>query len=233
MSVRRVFSTLLIVALAFLDLSACGRQVTPERTTSILTGNMVIRFRTKNAMDLTRVAYEIVFNTCSPGGEPYPNAFATGYTNYSYAFVVGGTGTVALPTLYQYILTSNQLVQQSVSLQPSTIQLVLNDNNLGTEFSLTFARTQIQNPLAQPNGGCVTNTTASNTWFINFFSIDATTNPARVLDSLGLGGSNDSSFTLQVDTTTAFQMQITRPPGSTLPSNPAAQIDGGEVDNYP
>jgi hypothetical protein len=232
MSVRRALAAVLIASLAFLDLSACGHQVTPERVTSILSGDVVIRFRTKNPMDFSKVAYEIIFNTCAPGGEPYPNAYTTGYTSYSYAFVVGGTGTVALPILFQYILTSNQLVQQSVALQPSSVQLTLNDNGLGTEFRLTFPRAQLSNPLAQPNTGCPPNTTFTNAWFVNFFSIDTTTNPFRVLDSLGLGGSNDSSFTLQVDTTTQFQTQITRPPGSTLPSNPAAQIDGGEIDNY-
>jgi hypothetical protein len=230
MSFRRVLSSLFILALATLDLPACGHQVTPEAFTSILSGSMVIRFRTKNVMDFTNVKYAIVFDTCIPGSEPYPNAFATGYTNYSYAFVVGGSGAVALPTLYQYILTSGAITPVSAPLQPQTIQLQLNDNNLGTEFSLTFPRSQLTNPLQQPNGGCSSGTAPSPTWFINFFTID--TNANRVLDSLGLGGSNDSSYSLLVDTTTAFQTPISRPPGSTLPSTPAAQIDGGEIDNY-
>ena len=229
MFVRRVFSAVFILALAFLNLSACGRQVTPEHLSSILAGDIVIRFRAKNVMDFNRVQYAIIFNTCTPGSEPYPNAYATGYTNYSYAFVVGGTGATALPTLYQYILTSGSIVPVSVAIQPSTTQLVLNDNGLSTEFSLTFPRTQIQNPLAQPNDGCVSGTTTSTTWLINFFTIDTT---GHVLDSLGLGGSNDTSYSAAYDTTTVFQTSVNRAPGSVLPSTPAAQIDGGEIDNY-
>ncbi len=205
--------------------------MTPERLSSILAGDMVIRFRTKNPMDFTNNKYAIVFDTCAPGSEPYPNAFATGYTNYSYAFVIGGSPSVALPTLYQYILTSGSLNPVAVtSLQPSTVQLQLNDNGLGTEFSLTFPRYLLANPLAQPNGGCTSGTVPATGWFVNFFTIDVSAN--RVLDSLGLGGSNDASYSLLVDTTTAFQMAINRPPGSTLPSTPSAQIDGGEIDNY-
>jgi len=204
--------------------------VTFARSTSILAGNVVIRFRAKNAMDFANVKYVVVFDTCTPGSEPYPNAYATGFTNYSYAFVIGGNGSIALPTLYQYILTSGSINPISVSIQPSTTQLQINDNGLGTEFSLTFPRTQLANPLAQTNGGCTAGTTPSATWFVNFFTIDVAAN--RVLDSLGLGGSNDASYSLQLDTGTAFQMAITRPPGSTLPTTPAAQIDGGEIDNY-
>jgi hypothetical protein len=117
----------------------------------------------------------------------------------------------------------------SVAIQPSTTQLVLNDNGLNTEFSLTFPRSQIQNPLAQPNNGCVSGTTQSTTWLINFFTIDTT---SHVLDSLGLGGSSDTSYSAAYDTTTFFQTSVNRAPGSVLPSTPAAQIDGGEIDNY-
>jgi len=229
MSFRRVLSTVFILALATLYLPACGHQVTPERLNTILAGDMVIRFRAKGTMDFANVKYAIVFDTCAPGSEPYPNAYATGYTNYSYAFVIGGSSVIALPTLYQYILTSGSVNPISVAIQPSTTQLQVNDNGLGTEFSLTFPRSLLANPLAQPNSGCTTGTAITTTWFVNFFTVDPTN---RVLDSLGLGGSNDSSFTLPLDTTGAFQKALTRQPGSTLPTAPAAQIDGGEIDNY-
>jgi hypothetical protein len=234
MSFRRVFSTVFIFALAFLDLSACGRQVTPERLTTVLAQHMVIRFRTKNPMNFSTVTYAIVFDTCTPGGEPYPNAFTTGYANYSYAFVIGGSGVVT-PILYQYILTSGSVNPiQVTSIQPASIQFVPSSNGLGTEFSLTFPRTLLSNPLGVlplVNGGCSSPAVSTSTWFINFFTIDPTGN--RVVDSLGLGGSSDTSYVGLYDTTTLIQSQITRAPGSTLPTTPAAQIDGGEVDNYP
>jgi hypothetical protein len=74
---------------------------------------------------------------------------------------------------------------------------------------------------------------ASNLWAINFFTTDPSGNP---LDSLGLLGAKDNQYqNLKVDVTTAFDLtqQLTRQPGSTTASNPAAAIAGGEIINAP
>jgi hypothetical protein len=235
---RRVLVAAITLVLMF-GLPGCGRQVTPEPASSNLAGKMVIRFRTNGAMDFTHFNYVIVFNTCNQGGEPYPNAFATTFTSYSYAFAVGpnfGGGQLVLPTLFQYILVTgsqNQLNPQPVTINPSTTQFIPNSNGSNTEFSLTFPRALLSNPLAAPNNGCPAAAAFSSTWFINFFTIDAL---SHVQDSLGIGAANDNTFSFSVDTTQSLQLPVNRPAGvNGLPSNPSAQIasSAGEVDNFP
>jgi len=71
----------------------------------------------------------------------------------------------------------------------------------------------------------------SPTWLFNFFTTDPSLNP---LDSLGLGGAQDISFSSPVlDTTTAFDITVSVPAGATQASNPLAQIYGGELTNSP
>jgi hypothetical protein len=137
-------------------LVACGHQVTPSPNLNNdnLSGRMVIRFRTQQTMDFTNYNYVIVFNTCGVGGEPYPNAYATTFLNYSSAFVFGAStgAAAAYPLLYQYVVTSGAIPTQiSVPLGASTTQLVLNDNGQGNEFQLTFTRNQLDNPLQVSN----------------------------------------------------------------------------------
>jgi hypothetical protein len=233
--------------------AGCGHQVTPEPSTSNLSGSMVIRFRTMGTMDFNNFNYAIVFNTCGVGGEPYPNVYATTFTNYSYSFNLGAStgGATAFPVLYQYLVTpgtSNQLNPVNVPLGPSTTQLVLNDNGQGNEYQLTFTRAQLDNPL-QFSNPCPNGTPApaasalpspvptassfpsgtTEFWFINFFTIDKN---RIVQDSLGQGGATDNSYVLQVDTFVTGTNVLTRPAGALLPSNASAAIAGGEVDNY-
>ena len=266
-----LFTLTLAISLA----AACGRQVTPNPSTNNLSGKMVITFRTKGPMDFNNYNYVIVFNTCGFGGEPYPNAYATTFTNYSYAFAIGASygGLTALPTLFQYILvagTTNQLNPRPVPLGPSTTSLVYPYNGQTNQYQLTFIRSQLNNPLAVSNPCPNTSATPTpspspsptptatptpgvgptptpspsptpsptptpnfnvTTWYVNFFTIDRTN---VVQDSLGNGGSMDNSFSFTVNTTLGSQVPITRPAGVTnVPSNLAAYIDGGEVDNYP
>ena len=80
-------------------------------------------------------------------------------------------------------------------------------------------------PSAQPT------TAAQRFWYFNFFTIDNTSK--MVVDSLGVGGATDTSFNgigIAVDATQNYP--IFRQAGSTLPSDPAAQIGGGEIDNF-
>ena len=186
-------------------------------------------------MDFVNYTYAIVFDTCAPGSEPYPNANNTTFTNYSYAFAVGGlyAGSTVTPALFQYILVSGSQTQLNpvrvASLNPATTTLVPNDNGLNTEFTLTFPRMLLNNPL-QVTTPCPSPALPSTTWFINFFTIDS---QDRIQDSLGQFAATDTSYSLSVDTTMNFQLQVVRPAGIVgLPSAPAAQIAGGEVDNY-
>ncbi len=194
---------------------------------------MLIKFRTKAAMDFNNFNYVIVFNTCSLGGEPYPNVFTTTFTNYSYAFAVGADfgGGAVQPTLIQYILTpgtSNQLNPQTVQYNPATTQFTPNDNGSNNEFTLIFPIMQLSNPL-NVNPACPNGATQSSTWFINFFTIDKT---SHIQDSLGVNGANDTTFTFSINTTAVSNNALFRPSGIPLPSNQAAAIDGGEIDTH-
>jgi len=234
MPLRRVSSIVLMVALLF-TLPACGRQITPSPVTSNLDGDMVIHFRTNGSMDFVNYTYAIVFDTCAPGSEPYPNANNTTYTSYSFAWAIGGlyAGSTITPALFQYILVSGSQTQLNpvrvTSLNPSTTTLVLNDNGSNTEFNLTFPLTLLENPLQQATP-CPVPEAFTTSWYINFFTIDSSD---RIQDSLGQFANTDTSYQLLINTTVAQQTQVVRPAGIVgLPSNPAAQIEGGEIDVY-
>jgi hypothetical protein len=193
---------------------------------------MLIKFRVKAAMDFINFNYVIVFNTCSLGGEPYPNVFTTTFTNYSYAYAIGSNfaGSTVQPTLIQYIVTqgtSNQLNPNIVQYNPATTQFTPNDNGLNTEFTLIFPVGQLNNPLGAATP-CPVPAVPSNTWFINFFTLDKN---RVVQDSLGIGGANDTSFSFSINTLASSSNTIPRASGIALPSNLAAAIDGGEIDN--
>lgn len=219
---------------------ACGRQVTPDPTTSNLAGKMVIRYRTVYPMDFNNVNYFIIFNTTGNGAEPYANGYATTYQNYSFAFVVGAAtgGSTAVPTLYQYYLvpgTSSGVQVRAIPVSQFTT-LQVNTNGQNTEFTLTFDRVQfdIASPVVPTPGPTAPapgpTADALRYWYLNF----VTTNRAGIpLDALGFGA-NDTSFTFNIDTASAYDSTIpARPAGITPPSIPAAFINGGDILNTP
>jgi hypothetical protein len=135
-----------------IGLAACGRQVTPSPTFSNLDGRMVIQFYTNGTMDFNDYNYVVVFNTCGTGGEPYPNAYATTFLNYSYAFAVGATygGFTTVPTLFQYLVTagaSSALNPTRVPIGASTVSAIYPLNGQTNQFQITFQRAQLNNPL--------------------------------------------------------------------------------------
>ena len=74
-------------------------------------------------------------------------------------------------------------------------------------------------------------TSAQINWYFNFYSIDNT--GKIVLDSLGQGGATDNSYDAPgIDTQATGQYPIFKATGGTTPSDPSAQIEGGEIDNY-
>jgi len=241
------------ISLAFFSLtfilSACGRQVTgivlPGQSPppSSLAGEMEIKFRTYGAMDFNNVNYMIVFNTSGTGGEPYANAFATTFCNYSFAFAIGPSYGTANAALYQIFIPpgSTRPAFNQITLDPGTTNLVLNANAQNTEFDLTFARSQFNVPSAV-NGSanpCAASTAApspqpsssaalAQTWFINLFTTNTAGSP---LDAMGFGIS-DTSFTFPIDITTNVDQTITRQPGVQQVAQNAF-ISGFEIINVP
>jgi len=250
---RRAAAIPFAVALAF---AGCGHQVTPSPTTTDLSGDLVIDFETSGSLDFQNVTYLIAVDTCG-NGVPYPQAELTGFQSYSYGFFVGGQFGAALPKLFQYYLNPNGSGQfisvQVLSLNPSTTQFVPNLGNQPNEFQLTFPRSDFENPLAvpqpcpntaglataspsaTPSAGASPAPTATpvgqaTTWIFNFITVQNN----QPVDSLGIGGANDTSFQgVSVDTTTNNSQQIVRAAGSQMPSNPSAAIIGGEIQNFP
>lgn len=249
--VRRVAGS--FVFLAALAVAACGRQVTPEPTsgTSNLAGKAAITFRTSSAVDYQNLSYVVVFNTTGAGGEPYANAFTTSFTNYSYSFTVGAAagGNTALPSLLQYYLVpggSNQLQSIQIAVDPSLTQLVPNFLQQPNQFQLIFDRRQLSAnalqtaaPAVAPAGpgvagaapvpGPSPTSAAQATWYVNFFTVDRSGN---VQDALGFGPS-DTSFIQSFNTQQSVNVPLNRPAGITPPSNGAAFITGGNVQNFP
>lgn len=250
------------ISLAFFSLtfmlSGCGRQVTglapvgvpgASPTPSTLSGEMEIKFRTYGAMDFNNVNYVIVFNTSGVGGEPYANAFATTFCNYSFVFAIGPSYGTAGASLFQIFVPpgSTKPAFNGITLAPGTTSLVLNADGSNKEFDLTFARSQfnVPSPVNGPANPCIAATPApvasaaspapsatapaQSTWYINLF----TTSPGGTpLDALGFGVS-DTSFSLPIDVTTNTDQVIFRQAGVTAPSSQSAFISGGEILNVP
>lgn len=86
-------------------------------------------------------------------------------------------------------------------------------------------------PSASPSPYSAPTTQAQATWYLNFFTIDNT--GKTVLDTLGPNGAQDDSFAgVSINTQTTNSQTPSKPNGGPEPSDPAAQIQGGEVDNY-
>ena len=147
---RRIALASFALGIAFVV--ACGHQVTPEPNNSDLSGKVVVRFRTNGPINLTNYTYAIVINTCGSGPPytPYPNVLGTTNANYSFAFLLGGQYGLTFPALEQFVLANNsssQLNPQPVALSQSLNNLVLNSNGSPNEFTLTFTRAELDNPV--------------------------------------------------------------------------------------
>ncbi len=233
---------LLLSVLAVTFVVACGRQVTPDRVgtqNGVLPGHMLIRYRTASQMDFQNIRYLIVFNTSGNGQQPYANAYNTGYANFSFVFAVGSNNGLVQAQLYQIIQqpggAGGQPSQVQLIFSPAQVQLNANSNGQGTEFTLTFDRSLmfgVPNASPPPAGQTPATTAPQSTWMANFITTDKNSNP---LDALGIGGVNDTSYTLAlpVNATFDYLSQLTVPAGATQASRPAAQLAGGEIINNP
>ncbi len=247
-------AALVTFASAVVLAAACGHQVTPSPSAANnnLTGSMLIRFRTAGPFKFDKYDYSIVINTCG-GGTPYPNVYATTFLNYTFSFDIGTTRFAAatnFPVLVQYLLrpgTSNQLNPTNVTIQPTEYTFNPNSNGQGNEFTLTFPRGLLADPLGTsalpcnnpllPGGTATTapsvlpTTQAQSRWAFNFFVVDPVSQ--RALDSLGVGGPTDNTYTgAVVDTTTTnVKLANKQPTISGGPSDSSAQLASGEIDN--
>jgi hypothetical protein len=143
--------SLLVLATALI-VSACGRQVTPDRAgtngAGLSAGFMQVKYRTLQPFDFTNVRYVIAFNTSGTGGTPYaPNAYQTNFPNYSFEFIIygagGGTYNVVL---YQFVRQTvagggTTVTPQIINYNAALVNFNPNSNGQGTEFTLTFSRT--------------------------------------------------------------------------------------------
>jgi hypothetical protein len=245
----------LAVVVVAMVLAACGRQVTglfAAGAGSIQPGHMLIRFRVAGPLDFTNVQYLMVFNTSGNGVEPYPQANLTGYLNYNFALVVGGNQNTSQPILFQYYLapgTTSGIQLFRITIPPQLINYVPNSGGNptgGGEFTINFDRALLYGvnpggtptPSAGPTPTAVATlspnvqatTTAQHVWAINFI----TTDPSGVpIDSMGLGGATDTTFSYRVDTTQSVDNLITKATGTGTPQNISAILQGFEVINAP
>jgi len=251
------------VVVVAMILAACGRQVTGLNAAgegSIQSGHMLIRFRVAGPLDFTNVQYLVVFNTTGNQVEPYPQANLTGYLNYSFALVVGGTQYASQPLLFQYYLapgTTSGIQLFRITIPPQLINYVPNSGGNptgGGEYTITFDRSLLYgvNPSGSPTPGASATpapgptptvvatlnpnvqptTAAQHVWAINFI----TTDPSGVpIDSMGLGGPTDQTFSSGiVDTTQPLDRVYTKPSSGTgTPQNISAQCQGFEIINTP
>jgi len=241
----------LAVLVVAIVLAACGRQVTGLNASgagSIQPGHMLIRFRVAGQLDFTNVQYLMVFNTSGNGVEPYPQANLTGYLNYNFALVVGGTQYASQPLLFQYYLapgTTSGIQLFRITIPPQLINYVPNSGGNptgGGEFTINFDRSLLYGvnpggtPTPTPTSGATASpvvqptTAAQHVWAINFI----TTDPSGVpIDSMGLGGATDTTFSYRVDTTQSVDNVITKAVNTGTVSNASAQLQGFEVINAP
>jgi hypothetical protein len=252
--------------------AACGHQVTPSPSTSDLSGDVVVKFRVNGTLDFNDYTYAIVIDTCGEG-TPYPQVLFTTFNSYSYGFFIGAAYGVAQPQLIEYFVGPNSsggLTSVKVPASSSLENFNPNDNGLGNEFELVFARAQLDNPLDQkqpcpnippssstpmpssspgpsptvtatatpiasaspsPSPTPIPNptTAAQAYWSFNFFVFQNIT----VLDSLGIGGPVDTTFNSGViNTNMTEDVPLFKATGGVEPGNPAAQINGGDIQNY-
>jgi hypothetical protein len=149
-----------------------------------------------------------------------------------------------------------------ITIPPQLINYVPNsagNPSGGGEFDLTFERSLLYGvnlagsptpvastsptPTAVPSGStpvpatpstllpnAVATTMAQETWAINFITTDPSGFP---IDSMGLGGPTDTTFSYTVNTTQSIDSVYTKPVGTSTVSNLSAQLQGYEVINAP
>lgn len=241
-----------VVSAVALTLASCGRQITPNRTTSpsgLSPGQMQIKFSTQGTLDFVNNWYVLAFNSSGTGTEPYAKYGnqLQNWLNYSFEIIVfqPNAGSPVQASVWQFGSTSgpNGPLKTPYAVQPIPPQNLFvtpNCNGSGTQFCITFNR-QIfitTAPFASPSpapsatgapGG------VANTWFINWFVAQPGGNPSgQVVSAAGPFGITDTTFMQQYDVSTTFDNPWNQSvAGVPQAPSPASQIIGGEVLNNP
>jgi hypothetical protein len=257
-NVRRLGTAVVLAAMVML-LGSCGHQVTglnaPANAGIVAPGQTLIRFETVGPIDPSNFTYLMVFNTTGDGNEPYALGYNSNYTDWSYAFQLGGgAGFVSSPAFIQYFQDpSTGSVARPFNITYTPNQLTFDANlasGIATSgFEIRFDRclfdlppptttgTPTAAPTTRPSGThCPPFTFATpgrltNVWEINFFTVDRT---GTVVDSLG-NGPSDTSFKLTPFDTTQLinDFQFIKPVTGSGPQNSSAHIFAIEIFNTP
>ncbi len=226
--IRKVGLAVLVTALI---VAACGRQVTfPKYAANggLASGFMSVRFTVAAPFAFSTYDYIIVFNTTGNGLTPLPNGGAqANYAAFSDAIVVSGNANGAVQAVPVQFVTS-----QGTSLPPYVYPLNgvpgqdfmfnVNSNGQDTQFQVTFFRKvfSLYTATASPAPTATPTSTASPTppptsiWKINCFvtspgAAGSSLSNYTPVDSLGIGGGTDTSFSSpNLDTTTVFDMTV-------------------------
>ena len=86
-------------------------------------------------------------------------------------------------------------------------------------------------PTPSPSSGPSASPTiaAQSTWAFNFFTIQGKT----ILDSLGIGGPSDNTWSSStINVNVSGDTPFFKATGGVQPSNPSAQLNGGDIQNY-
>lgn len=186
---------------------------------------MLLRFRVAGPLDFTRVRYVILFNTTGNGLVPYVSP--TSMANYSFAWVIGGSGGTAQPQLLQYFSgpAAGGLQTRPIVVPPQFAQLSITNGGAPGEFTLAFNRALFNAP--SPTGQQL-----SPIWSVNFITTDLQGNP---IDANGTTGISDVSFQTyaRINTAQFADLRYFKPAGSNAVSNPSAAIAQNEIINNP
>lgn len=169
---RKLIFVLCAIALTS---SACGRQVTPNRTgagaSGVPSGYIEIKFDTAGALDFTNNVYVLAVNTTT-GQEPYAK-FATqqyNYLNLDWEIVVtnnssGVPAATMVPFVTQQSVAGGTTKVPGPILYPTAQQLTItaNCNGSGTEFCLLISRVLFSQTGLVPTGSPSTSPTGSPT----------------------------------------------------------------------
>ncbi len=141
--IRRFGFVILVLALI---VSACGRQVTPDRPgtngSGLPSGYMSVKFRVMQPFNFQNYSYMIVFNTSGDGTTPRANGTQTNYAGYNFAILVSGATGNPTAQVYQYYRPPGFTAPQLIALQATQQQLQFypNTNGQNTEFTVIFQR---------------------------------------------------------------------------------------------
>ena len=143
--IRRLAFVVLGTALI---VSACGRQVTPDRANvgpgGLPAGYMSVKFRVAQPFNFSNYKYVIVFNTTGDGNTPLPLAQQTNFRGYSFAIIVSAVGGAVSDQAVQYARPLNASQAPAIIPIPATQQQLqpvqVNTNGANTEFTIIFQR---------------------------------------------------------------------------------------------